>query len=255
MYVVVDLCRVYQVHPGQFLAGHVSAVKDFGVFVQFGRRFSALVPKSLLSDELVTDPHACVNAVVGNSVWVKVQSVDAASNRVLLNMKPSVVSDVGGKKKDKHPKAASSGTAADSEGGREAAPKSSGRKSAAGMPASTLAVGATVQAKVEVHAGSGDCEHMESLAVTLVGVTGRYKARLSLAECCDICPFTGTILNGEGLDTFKRLRESSSSGSGSPVFRAKVVSIHQGKSKKQSDVEKATDGMVSVELTVWVVFP
>jgi predicted RNA-binding protein with RPS1 domain len=236
------------VSAGQFLAGHISAVKDFGVFVQFGRRFSALVPKSLLSDEVVADPHACPEAVVGNSVWVKVQSVDAASHRVLLNMKPSVVSTITGKTPAQAGKGAfrTSGEAV-----AEAASKPTSRKHAAGLPASALAVGTTVQAKVEMHVTSGDSDNAESLAVTLVGVTGRYKARLSLAECCDVCPFTGTVFNAEGLDTFKRLRENRDSSTGSPVFRAKVVLVHQSKTKKQkNDPDHTTDGVVSIELTV-----
>jgi len=44
------------VSPGDLLAGFVSRVESFGVFVKFLGRFSALCPRSMAADRVVEDP-------------------------------------------------------------------------------------------------------------------------------------------------------------------------------------------------------
>lgn len=44
------------VSPGDLIAGFVSRVESFGVFVKFFGRFSALCPRSMAADRVVEDP-------------------------------------------------------------------------------------------------------------------------------------------------------------------------------------------------------
>ena len=86
-----------------------------------------------------------------------------------------------------------------------------------------------------------------------MGVVGRYTARLSLAECCDVCPVTGTVRNPEGFATFKQLHDSTLSGAPAPVFKARVVSVETkgGEGGGKKGKKQAHGGaFYDIELTV-----
>ena len=144
---------------------------------------------------------------------------------------------------------------------------STGGDDKAVVPVSALVAGSGVQCRVAwshvtLRDGVGIDPSTPSskacLGVTIMGVTGRYTARLSLAECCDVCPYTGATRNPEGFETFKRLHEAVSAGGSValPVFHARVVHVtcKQGKKGKGGD---GKDGkgpkaapMYEIELTV-----
>ena len=257
-----------QVSPGALLAGYVSSLQPYGVFVKFAGGFSALAPKAMLSDAIVEDVQKSGLFTVGQSVWAVVQSVDAEAKRVVLNLKPSRVLPLvpGGAPAAaaavtptqlKKRKAAVDGEAEAAQ--TEPKPVKQQKVKAAkddmkhDLTAEGLSVGTTVQCRIEpIGASEAATAHAKTvLPVTLLGVAGRYKARLALSECCDVCPFTGRVVNSEGLDTFKRLIDSSVAGN-PPVFRAKVVLVRVGKAKKQKEgsSKPAKAAPVDLELTV-----
>lgn len=231
-----------QVQAGSLFVGYVASVKDFGVFVRFVGGFSALAPKNLLSD----DPAGLAAYQPGQTVWAMVKSVDVSAKRLVLSLKPS------------HVKKLLPEPAKDPVEGPQKKSRRERSGSVSGLSAATLTVGTTVLCRAEASSlsvtdGVGIDPHCPllkaGLAVQLTGVSGRYKARLTLAECCDVCPYTGSVINNEGFTTFQRLVASSSSA---PVFRAKVVSIKAGKSKFGPDGEVLREGVADVELTVSV---
>ena len=58
-----------ELSPGDLVAGFVSRVESFGVFVKFLGRFSALCPRSMVADRTVEDPRGMFSE--GDSVrWV-----------------------------------------------------------------------------------------------------------------------------------------------------------------------------------------
>lgn len=58
-----------ELSPGDLVAGFVSRVESFGVFVKFLGRFSALCPRSMVADRTVEDPRGMFTE--GDSVrWV-----------------------------------------------------------------------------------------------------------------------------------------------------------------------------------------
>lgn len=235
-----------QAKPGQLVAGTVASIKDFGLFVRFVGGTSALAPKSLLNDTAEAVP----SRTVGQSVWGIVQTVDTDKQRLLLNLRPSAVECLLGSKAAPSKKRGLEVTGTQDSPADEPVKKPHRSPEVASHPSvASLTVGATVQCRVE--AGSAvatDGGNKASLAVTLLGVAGRYKARLSLAECCDVCPFTGAVSNSEGVSTFQRLLLDGSSGS-LPVFRAKVVAVRPGKAK-ESKSGKRKEGVVELELSV-----
>ena len=59
-----------ELSPGDLVAGFVSRVESFGVFVRFLGRFSALCPRSMVADRTVEDPRGMFTE--GDSVrWVR----------------------------------------------------------------------------------------------------------------------------------------------------------------------------------------
>lgn len=232
------------------------------MFVRFAGGLSSLAPKAKLSESPLAEIPPELFPV-GSAVWAFVSSVDTAGGRLVLSLKPSDVAKAapatapapGSKRKTAAPAPAPAG-----EEEEEAAPapaRPEGKRHHE-LLASELSVGSTVQCRVEatsvvlsdaVGIAAGVPNSKAFLSVTLLGVGGRYKARLCLAECCDVCPITGAVLNSEGFSTFKRLAECSATAR-APVFRAKVVVFKAGKQKSKKGSEETKEGAVEMELTV-----
>ncbi len=70
-------------HEGDLIAGKVSSIQKFGVFVDIGG-FEALVPRSELSWSRSADPNSFSP---GNSVEAKVLSIDWEGRRIVLSIK------------------------------------------------------------------------------------------------------------------------------------------------------------------------
>lgn len=240
-----------QVAQGTYLAGFVTSVKDFGVFVRFPGGLSALAPRSLLSDSTATSTVDTSKYPIGLSVWAFVQSVDPSAKRLLLNLKPSVIAKLTGE--SVAPVVAAAGKSApvaSKQGPIEGVRQSASKESKHAVAASALCLGGTVQCRVE---SSGTEPAATTLAVVLLGVTGRYKARLGLAECCDVCPLTGAVANSEGVATFRKLADCTPGSA--PIFRAKVVALKTGKVKEnKKHPERTKDAVVEIELSVSVEF-
>ena len=71
--------------PGVRLRGTVRNVVDFGAFVDIGVKQDGLVHISELSDRFVSNPMDVVS--VGDTVRVKVLSVDQEKKKISLTMK------------------------------------------------------------------------------------------------------------------------------------------------------------------------
>lgn len=253
-----------QTQAGSLVAGFISATKDFGVFVRFVGGVSALAPKAFLCDK---DASESDGPVVGQSVWAIVQSVDVDKARMVLNLRKSAVDRLLGTGAAASKKRGGSSNIDDAAATRKTKAARGDADAAtadarADVPATSLTIGMTVQCRIEPsELAISDASGLDStlpaskaaLMVTLLGVSGRYKARLGLAECCDVCPFTGKVSNAEGFETFKRLAASFSADA-APVFRAKVIAVRTGKLKERapgSDApSKQREALVELELSV-----
>ena len=80
-----DLMSLSDLKPGMVLNGTVRNVTDFGAFVDIGVHQDGLVHVSEISNNFVSHPSSVVK--VGESVKVKVLSVDEKKNRISLTMK------------------------------------------------------------------------------------------------------------------------------------------------------------------------
>jgi protein Tex len=80
-----DVLDIKDLAPGMTLAGTVRNVVDFGAFVDIGVHQDGLVHISELSDQYVRHPTDVVAA--GQTVAVKVLSVDIEKRRIALTMK------------------------------------------------------------------------------------------------------------------------------------------------------------------------
>jgi uncharacterized protein len=80
-----DITTLENLKPGMTLRGIVRNVVDFGAFVDIGVKHDGLVHISELSDRYVKSPVDVVS--VGDSVKVRVLSVDITRERVSLSMK------------------------------------------------------------------------------------------------------------------------------------------------------------------------
>jgi hypothetical protein len=249
------------------LVGFVASVTGFGVFVRFLGQLSALAPKHLLADSIVTDVESSGLFAKGQTVSCVVTSVDAAASRAVVSLRPSDVARVTSRGAG----AAAAGAGAATKKRTRAGDAVSGAGAAKSdrkpghVDVSRLAVGSDVQchlsgAQLDFSDSSGIGATVPTskmhISVALAGVTGHYHARLSLAECCDVCPFTGVVRSTEGLALFKSLVDASKSESAKhPGFRARVVHVaHQGASDGSKKGKKGrARGRYEVELTVRVV--
>jgi len=80
-----DVLRIEDLAPGMELKGTVRNVTDFGAFVDIGVKNDGLVHISQLSDRYVKHPLDVVS--VGETVTVRVLSVDVKRGRVSLTMR------------------------------------------------------------------------------------------------------------------------------------------------------------------------
>src|SRR5690606_34215361 len=80
-----DVLELDDVKPGMVLQGVVTNVVDFGAFVDIGVQKAGLVHVSEMSDAFVRHPLDVVS--VGDTVTVRVISVDTRRNRIALSMK------------------------------------------------------------------------------------------------------------------------------------------------------------------------
>lgn len=80
-----DLMTMEQLQPGMILKGTVRNVIDFGVFVDIGVHQDGLVHISQISNKYIKHPLEAVS--VGDTVDVKVLSVDLNKKRISLTMK------------------------------------------------------------------------------------------------------------------------------------------------------------------------
>lgn len=87
-------CAGSDLIPGQTVAGYISKVEAFGVFIAFRNNLSALAPRVNIADRFVPTPVGLYSP--GDSVRCVVQRVDLAKERVLVTLKPSIVSPSAG---------------------------------------------------------------------------------------------------------------------------------------------------------------
>ncbi len=80
-----DVLEITDLKEGMILNGVVRNVTDFGAFVDLGVHQDGLVHISELSDKFVAHPSMVVKT--GQSVKVKIKSIDLKSNRIALTMK------------------------------------------------------------------------------------------------------------------------------------------------------------------------
>ncbi|MDO4773029.1 MAG: Tex family protein [Bacillota bacterium] len=80
-----ELLSVEDLSPGMVLEGVVRNVVDFGVFVDIGVHQDGLVHISKICNKFIKHPSEVLK--VGDLVTVKVEEVDAARNRISLNMR------------------------------------------------------------------------------------------------------------------------------------------------------------------------
>jgi uncharacterized protein len=80
-----DVLKIEDLRPGMILNGTVRNVVDFGLFVDIGVKQDGLVHISQMTDSYVKAPHDVVQ--VGNTIQVKVLSIDLERQRIALTMK------------------------------------------------------------------------------------------------------------------------------------------------------------------------
>ena len=80
-----DVLKLEDLHPSMWLKGTVRNVVDFGAFVDIGVKQDGLVHISEMADRYVRDPLSLVH--VGDTVDVRVLSVDVERGRIGLSMK------------------------------------------------------------------------------------------------------------------------------------------------------------------------
>ena len=80
-----DVLLMEDLKPGMQLKGTVRNVVDFGIFVDIGVKQDGLVHISEMADKYVKSPHEI--AGVGDTVDIKVISVDLERGRIALSMK------------------------------------------------------------------------------------------------------------------------------------------------------------------------
>lgn len=80
-----DVLEISDLKPGMVLMGTVRNITDFGAFIDIGVHQDGLCHISELSESFVRSPFDVVS--VGDTVKVKVLSVDAERNRISLTMK------------------------------------------------------------------------------------------------------------------------------------------------------------------------
>ncbi len=80
-----DVLKMEDLREGMVLKGTVRNVVDFGAFVDIGVKRDGLVHVSQMAEKYVRDPHQVV--AVGDTVTVKVISVDLERGRIQLSMK------------------------------------------------------------------------------------------------------------------------------------------------------------------------
>jgi protein Tex len=80
-----DVLKMEDLKPGMQLKGTVRNVVDFGLFVDIGVKQDGLVHISEMADKYVKSPHEI--AGVGDTVDIKVLSVDLERGRIALSMK------------------------------------------------------------------------------------------------------------------------------------------------------------------------
>ena len=80
-----DVRSFEDLEPGMEMTGTVRNVVDFGAFVDIGVKQDGLVHISELSDRFVSNPMDVVS--VGDTVRVKVLSVDQEKKKISLTMK------------------------------------------------------------------------------------------------------------------------------------------------------------------------
>ena len=82
---LADVLEIADLREGMMLTGVVRNVSAFGAFVDIGVHQDGLVHVSEMADRFVTDPFAVVR--VGQTVRVRVLSVDTVKKRISLSMK------------------------------------------------------------------------------------------------------------------------------------------------------------------------
>jgi protein Tex len=80
-----DVLTLDDLREGMVLKGTVRNVVDFGAFVDIGLKNDGLVHRSELGPRFVRDPLAVVS--VGDTVTVRVLSVDRERGRIALSMR------------------------------------------------------------------------------------------------------------------------------------------------------------------------
>ena len=77
--------KLSDVQIGQVLHGTVATLKDYGAFIDLGDGLSGLVHISQISNKYIKHPSEVLS--VGDTVKVKILSVDSAKKRIALTMK------------------------------------------------------------------------------------------------------------------------------------------------------------------------
>ena len=80
-----DVMDINDLRPGMLLEGTVRNVIDFGAFVDIGVHQDGLVHVSQISDKYIRHPSEALS--VGDTVKVRILSVDIAKKRIALTMK------------------------------------------------------------------------------------------------------------------------------------------------------------------------
>lgn len=82
--------HIKQLAKGQMVAGYVHKVENFGILVRFANAFTALIRKGDITDRFIASTTSG-GLSEGDSIIVRVLSVDLDRERVLVTCKPSVM--------------------------------------------------------------------------------------------------------------------------------------------------------------------
>lgn len=92
-----DICfpsSISHMLPGQMLAGYVFKVESYGVLVRFKNSLTALAPRPNIGDKFTATPVGLFN--IGDSVRCLVQRVDLEKDRIVVTLKPALITPSSG---------------------------------------------------------------------------------------------------------------------------------------------------------------
>lgn len=88
----VSICvprSISELVPGEILAGYVTKVENYGVFVRFCDSLTALAPRPSICDRFISSPVGLFSP--GDSIKCVVQRVDLVKSRAIVSFKPSLI--------------------------------------------------------------------------------------------------------------------------------------------------------------------